>query len=39
MAKSKLAKANEKIAEGVVGGYKKLKRALSAAIRKLKKAS
>ena len=37
MAKSKLVKANEKIAEGVVGGYKKSRKALSAVIKKLRK--
>ncbi len=32
MAKSKLVQANEKIAEGVVGGSKKLKTALWAVL-------
>ena len=38
MAKSKLVKANEKIAEKVVGGYKKSKKPWSAVTKRLKKA-
>lgn len=34
MAKSKLVAANQKIADGVVGGYKKLRKELSEAIKK-----
>ena len=35
MAKSKLAKANEKIAEGVVGGYKKVEESVVGAYKKM----
>ena len=35
MAKSKLAKANEKIAEGVVGGYKKVEESVVGAYKKI----
>lgn len=35
MAKSKLVKANEKIAEGVVGGYKKIEEGVVGGYRKI----
>lgn len=35
MAKSKLAAANEKIAEGVVGGYKKIEEGVVGGYRKI----
>jgi hypothetical protein len=35
MAKSKLVKANEKIAEGVVGGYKKIENSVVGAYKKI----
>lgn len=35
MAKSKLVKANEKIAEGVVGGYKKIEEGVVGAYKKI----
>ena len=35
MAKSKLIKANEKIAEGVVGGYRKIENGLVAGYKKI----
>jgi uncharacterized protein YutE (UPF0331/DUF86 family) len=35
MAKSKLVKANEKIAEGVVGGYKKIENGVVGAYKKV----
>jgi len=35
MAKSKLAKANEKIAEGVVGGYKKIEEGVVGGYKKI----
>ena len=37
MAKSKLVKANEKIAEGVVGGYKKIEEGVVGGTRRLKR--
>ena len=38
MAKSKLVKVNERIAEKVVGGYKKIGESVVGAIRKSKRA-
>lgn len=35
MAKSKLVKANEKIAEGVVGGYKKIEESVVGGYKKI----
>ena len=35
MAKSKLVKANEKIAEGVVGGYKKIEEGVVSGYKKI----
>lgn len=35
MAKSKLVKANEKIAEGVVGGYKKIENGVVGSYKKI----
>jgi hypothetical protein len=35
MAKSKLVKANEKIADGVVGGYKKIENGVVSAYKKV----
>ena len=37
MAKSKLVKANEKIAKGVVGGYKKIERGVVGGYKKIEK--
>lgn len=37
MAKSKLVKANEKIAEGVVGGYKKIEEGVVGGYKKIEK--
>ena len=37
MAKSKLVKANEKISEGVVGGYKKIEEGVVGSYKKIEK--